>query len=60
MNKPLPITARQVAAICKGAAKAGFVPFLEIGNAVVRLVPEDRVIPPQQKVVDEIEEEFEL
>ncbi len=54
MTRPLPITARQVTAICKGAEKAGYVPLIEIGNTVVRLVPEDRAILPQPKpAIDE-------
>jgi hypothetical protein len=42
MTRPLPLPARQVEAICKGAAKAGFVAELVIGKIVVRLVPEER------------------
>jgi hypothetical protein len=47
MTRPLPITARQVTAICKGAEKAGYVPLIEIGNTVVRLIPAYRAIHPQ-------------
>ncbi|WP_287113552.1 hypothetical protein [Mesorhizobium sp.] len=41
MTKVLPLPARQVEAICKGAAKAGFVAELKIGNILVRLMPEN-------------------
>ena len=40
MSKPLDITQRQVEALCKGAAKAGYVPVVKIGRAIVSLVPE--------------------
>ena len=33
-NRRLDITARQIAAICKGAKKAGYVPVVQIGNAL--------------------------
>lgn len=59
MNRPLAITQRQIKAICEGAKKAGYAPVLEIGNVVIRLVPEDQVIPPQEKSVDP-EEDIDL
>lgn len=40
MTRKLDMTAKQVQAICNGAEKAGFIPEIKIGNAVVRLVPE--------------------
>ena len=40
MSKPLAITARQVTALCKGAAKAGYIPEIVMGDIVIRLVPE--------------------
>ena len=39
MSRKLAITARQVTALCKGAAKAGFVAEVKIGDVLVRLVP---------------------
>jgi hypothetical protein len=61
LNRPLAITQRQVRAICEGAKKAGCVPVLEIGNVVIRLIPEERAIPPQpSNAVDRKEEDFEL
>lgn len=40
MTRPVLITMAQVAAICKGAAKAGFIAELTIGEVTVRLMPE--------------------
>lgn len=40
MARQLALTARQVTAICKGAAKAGFVAEVQIGDVTVRLVPQ--------------------
>lgn len=39
MPRELALTARQVTAICKGAAKAGFVAEVKIGDVFVRLMP---------------------
>ena len=39
MTRLLALKQRQVTAICKGAAKAGFVAEVKIGDVVVRLVP---------------------
>jgi len=43
MTRRLDVTARQVEAICKGAEKARHIPEIKIGNAFIRLVPEDYV-----------------
>lgn len=43
MTKRLDITARQVTAICEGAKKAGCIAEIKIGNAFIRLVPEEYV-----------------
>ena len=40
MSRPLDLTQREITAICKGAAKAGFVPVLQKGNTVIRLFPD--------------------
>ena len=48
MTRTLILPARQVTAICKGAAKAGFIAEVKIGDVVVRLIPaipEDRAQP---------------
>lgn len=49
MSRQLPLTQRQVRALCAGAKKEGYAPIVQIGNVLVRLVPEDRAIPPQDK-----------
>jgi len=41
VSRALAIPARQVTALCKGAAKAGCIAEVKIGDVVVRLVPED-------------------
>lgn len=41
--RPLDIPARQVTALCKGAAKAGYVPVVKVGNAFVHLLPADSI-----------------
>jgi hypothetical protein len=41
MTKPIPLPSRQVTAICRGAAKAGFVAEVKIGEVVIRLIPDD-------------------
>lgn len=47
MTRQLDLTQRQVRAICEGAKKAGYAPIVQVGNMLVRLVPEDRAILPQ-------------
>jgi hypothetical protein len=41
-GRALQLPARQVTALCKGAAKAGFVAEVKIGDVVVRLIPADQ------------------
>ncbi len=41
MSKRLDVTAQQIAAICKGAKRAGYIAEIKIGNAFIRLVPEE-------------------
>lgn len=60
MNRPLAITQRQIKAICEGARKAGYAPVLEIGNVVIKLIPEDRVVLPQAETLIDREEEIDL
>lgn len=61
VNRPLAITQRQVRAICEGARKAGCVPVFEVGNILIKLIPENLALPPQEKQpVDRPEEDFEL
>lgn len=57
MSRALPLTQRQVKALCEGAKKAGYAPIVQIGNVLVRLVPEEHAIPePPAKRVDEDED----
>lgn len=44
-GRALDLTQRQVRALCEGAKKAGYAPIVQIGNVLIRLVPEDRAIP---------------
>lgn len=39
MSRSLALPARQVTALCKGAAKAGYIAEVKIGDVVVRLIP---------------------
>lgn len=48
MTRALPLTQRQVRALCEGAKRAGYAPILQIGNVLVRLVPEEHAILPQE------------
>lgn len=60
MSRALAITQRQVRALCEGAKKAGFAPIVEIGNVLVRLVPEEHAIPAGQKKQVDDDEDFRL
>lgn len=48
MTRALDISQRQITALCKGAAKAGYAPIVQIGKVFVRLVPEKHAIHPQE------------
>ena len=41
MTRPLTLPARQVTALCRGAAKAGHIAEVKIGDVVVRLIPRE-------------------
>jgi hypothetical protein len=45
MSRALALPARQVTALCRGAAKAGYVPEVKIGDVVIRLVPAETERP---------------
>ncbi len=60
MSRALPLTQRQVRALCEGAKKAGYAPIVQIGNVVVRLVPEEHAILPQPKEEVDEAEDFRL
>lgn len=47
MTRALPITKRQVRALIEGAKDTGYAPVVQIGNVIVRLVPENHAIPAQ-------------
>ena len=47
MSKALVHTQKQITALCKGAAKAGYVVEVKIGDVFVRLVPADDQKPKQ-------------
>ena len=49
MTRGLDLTQRQIRALAEGAKKAGCIAEVQIGKAVVRLVPEDRAIPEDAK-----------
>ncbi len=57
MTRALALKQKQVTAICRGAAKAGFVAEVKIGDVVVRLVPADS---PQAKPEFDDDEEIRL
>lgn len=48
-GRRLDLTQRQVRALCEGARKAGCVAVVEVGNVVVKLVPEEHAIPDPAK-----------
>ncbi|MDI6029109.1 hypothetical protein QBK99_23335 [Corticibacterium sp. UT-5YL-CI-8] len=47
MTKPLDLTRLQIKALCEGAKGTGYAPVVQIGNAFVRLIPEEHALPPQ-------------
>lgn len=59
MSRSLALTQRQVRALCEGAKKAGFAPIVQIGDVLVRLVPEDRAVPTDPRRVDD-DDDFRL
>lgn len=60
MTRHLDLTQRQVRAICEGAKRAGYAPIIQVGKMFVRLVPEDRVINPQEQGPIDKDEDFRL
>lgn len=54
MTRALALKQKQVTAICKGAAKAGHIAIVRIGDVVVQLVPEDHdLLKSGKDTVDE-------
>jgi hypothetical protein len=56
--RPLDLTQRQVKALCEGAKKAGYTPVIEIGNTVIRLVPEAPAVRP--RAPEHVDEDGEI
>lgn len=54
MTRALALPARQVTALCKGAAKAGYVAEVKIGDVVIRLIPKADAQP--ERPIDEEED----
>jgi hypothetical protein len=54
MSKPLPLKQKQVTALAKGAAAAGCIAEVKIGDVVVRLIP--REIAQGKGRIDEAED----
>lgn len=57
--RKLALNQRQVRALCEGAKKAGFAPIVQIGDVLIRLVPQDQALADPTGRVDE-EEDFRL
>jgi len=60
VSKALQLTQRQVRALCEGAKKAGYAPVVQIGNVLIRLVPEDKALPPQPQDRIDADEDIRL
>lgn len=60
MSRALALTQRQVKALCEGAKLAGYAPIVQIGNALVRLVPEEHAIPEQPNSRIDEDKDFRL
>lgn len=60
MSRPLALTQRQVKALCEGAKQAGYAPVVQIGNVLVRLIPEELAIPAQPDERIDESEDFRL
>lgn len=48
MTRVLALTERQITVLCRGAAKAGHVAEVKIGEVVVRLIPKDDAQPERR------------
>lgn len=60
MSRALALSQRQVTALCKGAEKAGYIALVEVGNVVVRLIPEKHAVHAQSSEKVDEEEDFRL
>lgn len=52
MTKPIPLKQKQVTALCKGAAAAGCIAEVKIGDVFIRLIPIDHA-QPERRIDDE-------
>lgn len=43
-GRRLEITQRQIRAVCEAAKKEGYWPVIQVGNTLVRLIPEEHAI----------------
>ncbi|MEQ1950972.1 hypothetical protein [Mesorhizobium sp. CN2-181] len=59
-SRKLDLTQRQIKALCKGAKEAGYTPVIQVGNMLVRLVPEELAIPPMPGRFVENDDDFKL
>lgn len=50
MTRALALTERQITVLCRGAAKAGHVAEVKIGDVIVRLIPKDDAQP--ERLID--------
>jgi len=50
LTRQLALTERQITVLCRGAAKAGHVAEVKIGEVVIRLIPKDDAQP--QRPID--------
>lgn len=58
MTRALPLPARQVTALCKGAAKAGYIAEVKIGDVVIRLIPAAN--SQEQRPIDRANDDVDL
>jgi hypothetical protein len=59
-GRRLDLTQRQVRALCEGAKKAGCVAVIEVGNVVVKLVPEEHVVHDMERRRVDEDDDFRL
>lgn len=61
MTRALALKQKQVTAICKGAAKAGYVAVVRVGDVVIELVPANGIgaAPIDKEVSPEAFDTFE-
>jgi len=60
VSRALALTQRQVKALCEGAKKAGYAPIIQIGDVLVRLVPQEHAVPDNPGRLVDDGKDFEL